>query len=154
MCGGGGLKKSYIDFCSIQAVLIHHTGKENDTQWKVWAAIAEKLLDIYNSLTQGMPGQQWALLRTEWRYRWLGPDHAGQIPGKPGWELLRDTGNWPLDSQWWNVRSAKSNQRAVKWEENVPVYSSGAYIAPITGLIFHPEAWKKEKRIKDSIQFM
>lgn len=49
-------------------------------------------------------------------------------------------GNWPLGSRKIPARSQSMRREAFMRGEAVPVYSSGAYMAPITGLIFHPEA--------------
>lgn len=46
-----------------------------------------------------MLGRQQAQLQSEWRCRRLVPYRVGQIPGMPGWELLQDMGNWPLEKQ-------------------------------------------------------
>lgn len=81
------------------------------------------------------------------------PTAQGRSPVSQGGSRhgIRKTGHWRASE-----RSDVPNQ--VREQENerggggVPVYSSGAYIAPITGLIFHPEAWKKER--KNSIQSM
>lgn len=47
-------KWSHIDFCSIQAVLIHHAKEENDTNQK--GVISEQMLGLIN---KALPRECW-----------------------------------------------------------------------------------------------
>lgn len=71
----------------------------------------------------------------------------GPSPAAEGGSPVRQGGSryGVREAGHWKTSGTSDGYKSKRWggvmrEGSVPVYSSGAYIAPITGLIFHPEA--------------